>query len=50
MRREKLEPLEPAEDAEDAALAGILASLVAQAGLRKAPRFLVAMGRKDGGA
>ncbi|CAM5232158.1 Protease HtpX [Streptomyces alboniger] len=50
MRREKLEPLEPAEDAEDAALAGILASLVAQAGLRKAPRFLVAMGRKEADA
>ncbi|MFE0332288.1 M48 family metalloprotease, partial [Streptomyces sp. NPDC058960] len=45
--RAKLEPLEPEEDPEDAALVGVLASLVAEAGLRTAPRFFVAMGRWD---
>ncbi|MGW6523222.1 M48 family metalloprotease [Streptomyces sp. NPDC054962] len=50
MWREGLEPLEPEEDPEDAALVGVLASLVAEAGLRKAPRFLVAMGRREAGA
>ncbi|MEV8553142.1 M48 family metalloprotease [Streptomyces glaucescens] len=48
--RQKLEPLEPEDDPEDAALLRELRSLVAEAGLRTAPRFLVAVGRWDVGA
>ncbi|MFZ3473645.1 M48 family metalloprotease [Streptomyces sp. 4.24] len=45
MWRDRLEPLEPEDDPEDAALLGVLESPVTEAGLHKAPRFLVARRR-----
>lgn len=42
---ERLAPLDPEEEPEDAALLGVLASLAAEAGLRRTPRFLVHMRR-----